>query len=154
MTALVYVLRFARAYMALLALSLSLKREGFHQIFPRYVQAYALPDEVLPAPGWEKSAIQWLKAIDDACRCVPWDARCLHRSFLGYRYLRQETRLPVELVIGVQKFPFFAHAWLVYRGVTINESRDFVSGLAVILRSGGGKAGEMAQRDHLVKQLG
>ncbi|BCJ98343.1 hypothetical protein bsdcttw_13840 [Anaerocolumna chitinilytica] len=34
---------------------------------------------------------------------------------MQYRILRRKFRLPVKIVIGVQKFPFCSHAWLVWK---------------------------------------
>lgn len=132
--------RVSRAWVALLVLHWYLKRKGFHGVFPWYIKRHQRRYEGPLRGDWPDLASQWLWAIDIACRLVPWEARCLHRSFLGFRFLRERVGLPVEMVIGVQKFPFSAHAWLVLGPECINEDPQFVSRFTVILRSKGQQA--------------
>lgn len=60
--------------------------------------------------------------VDRLCR---WYSRseCLHRAVVGYVALRK-AGLDVQLVIGVRKFPFAAHAWLECEGVVISDEQD------------------------------
>lgn len=53
-----------------------------------------------------------IRAIASASELYPFNAKCLHRSLVGYRILRKKYKLPVKFVIGVKKFPFDSHAWL------------------------------------------
>ncbi|QUG43127.1 lasso peptide biosynthesis B2 protein [Psychrobacillus sp. INOP01] len=78
---------------------------------------------------------QMVDFIDRVCILYPKKAECLHRSFLGYKYLRTEFKLPVDLVIGVRKYPFSAHAWLTMFEENINDSNELTNQYSVILKS-------------------
>lgn len=124
------------ALVALVRLHWALKGKGFQHVFPSYVELYRIPKGTGPVAGWQSQGPEWLHAIDIACRLAPWEAQCLHRSFLGFQFLRSRLKLPVDIVIGVRKFPWYAHAWLVLQGRCINEDPNMISDLTVILHSG------------------
>jgi hypothetical protein len=72
------------------------------------------------------------RLIDDCVRSValaaaffPGRALCLERS-LTLWYVLGSRRIPVELCLGVQRFPFAAHAWVSYRGNPLNDVREHV----------------------------
>lgn len=132
------LLMFLRIYICLIFFDIELKQRGFQYMFPQYIKKY-------PAIGFKKvikldhlissKVNKLLYLIDTACAFYPTRAECLHRSFIAFRFLRQNFGIPVELVIGVKKFPFSAHAWLLYNGVNINESEEYTSQFNIILRS-------------------
>jgi hypothetical protein len=71
--------------------------------------------------------------VDEACRRValagvffPGRARCLEQSLALYVLLRRRG-IPVELRLGVQPYPFNAHAWVELNGTPLNEERETVS---------------------------
>ncbi|HYJ78184.1 MAG TPA: lasso peptide biosynthesis B2 protein [Longimicrobiaceae bacterium] len=64
-------------------------------------------------------------ALVTAAAFFPGRAICLEQSLALYVLLRRRG-IPVELRLGVQPFPFNAHAWLELRGVPIEENADFV----------------------------
>ena len=66
----------------------------------------------------------------------PRRALCLEQSLVLFVLLRRRG-VPVDLRIGVQPFPFVAHAWVEWHGLPINESEDFVSTLAPFPSLGG-----------------
>ena len=128
--------RLFRVWLALIRLHYELQLTGFNQVFSRYTAAYG-SHLARPVRNWPQHAADWVWAIDVACRLVPWQARCLHRSFLGYRFLRKQVGVPVVMTIGVQKFPFSAHAWLTLNGRCVNEEPELVARYTVILQSKG-----------------
>ena len=71
-----------------------------------------------------------------AAAFYPGRAQCLEQSLALYFLLRRRG-LAVELRIGVQAFPFAAHAWVEHDGRPINELEDFVSRLAPFPSMGG-----------------
>src|SRR5713226_6180057 len=50
-------------------------------------------------------------AVDYACAWYPKRALCLQRSFVT-TYLLREHGIPAQIVLGAQKAPFKAHAWV------------------------------------------
>jgi hypothetical protein len=46
---------------------------------------------------------------------------CIPRSLALFRFLRS-VGIPVEHCIGVRRYPFFAHAWVEYRGEVVHDN--------------------------------
>lgn len=59
-------------------------------------------------------------ALDIACAFYPKRALCLQRSAILVKMLRRRG-VPAHLVIGAQKLPFKAHAWVEVEGEIIND---------------------------------
>lgn len=64
-----------------------------------------------------------VRKLDTAAAFFPGRALCLEQSLALYVCLRR-AGVPVELRIGVQPYPFAAHAWVEYRGTPVGESYD------------------------------
>lgn len=62
-------------------------------------------------------------AINNACSWYPKRALCLQRSAVTTCLLRS-SGVPAEMVIGAQKLPFKAHAWVEVHGLAVNERAD------------------------------
>lgn len=62
-------------------------------------------------------------AVNLACSWYPKRARCLQRSAVTTCLLRSYG-VPAQMVLGAQKVPFKAHAWVEVDGRAINERRD------------------------------
>jgi len=60
-----------------------------------------------------------------AAAFFPGRALCLERS-LTLWYVLRSRGIPVELRLGVQTFPFAAHAWVSYQGNPLNDVREHV----------------------------
>jgi hypothetical protein len=60
------------------------------------------------------------RALDVACAFYPKRALCLQRSAVLVKMLRRRG-LPAKMVIGAQKLPFKAHAWVEVEGEIIND---------------------------------
>lgn len=58
-----------------------------------------------------------------ACAWYPKQARCLQRSAVTTCLLRN-CGVPAQMVIGAQKLPFKAHAWVEVKGQALNERTD------------------------------
>jgi hypothetical protein len=61
-----------------------------------------------------------LMAVNYACIWYPKQALCLQRSFVT-AYLLRKRGVAGELVLGAQKLPFKAHAWVEVDGRALNE---------------------------------
>lgn len=60
------------------------------------------------------------RAVNYACVWYPKQALCLQRSFIT-TYLLRRHGITAEMVLGAQKLPFKAHAWVEIEGKAINE---------------------------------
>jgi len=59
-------------------------------------------------------------AVNYACVWYPKQALCLQRSFVTTHLLRMHG-VPAQMVLGAQKLPFKAHAWVEVNGRAVNE---------------------------------
>lgn len=62
-------------------------------------------------------------AVNHACVWYPKRALCLQRSVVTTCLLRS-CGVPAQMVLGAQKLPFKAHAWVEVDGRAINERTD------------------------------
>ena len=69
-------------------------------------------------------------AVNYACVWYPKQALCLQRSFVT-TYLLRKHGIPAQMVLGAQKLPFKAHAWVEVNGLAINERSDVQAHYAV-----------------------
>ncbi|MGS2750591.1 lasso peptide biosynthesis B2 protein [Bacillus zanthoxyli] len=76
-----------------------------------------------------------LKRIDKVCFWFMGNAQCLHRSLIGFKLLRQDG-LPVQLVVGVRKFPFSSHAWVEFENNVINDVQTVKETYTEVFRIG------------------
>lgn len=70
-------------------------------------------------PAWQEVC----QAVNEACTWYPKRILCLQRSVVT-TWLLRNCGIPAQTVIGAQKLPFKAHAWVEVNGVPINERRD------------------------------
>jgi hypothetical protein len=59
-------------------------------------------------------------AVNYACVWYPKQALCLQRSFVT-TYLLRKHGVSANMVLGAQKLPFKAHAWVEVGGRAVNE---------------------------------
>ena len=69
------------------------------------------------------AAIEYAVAMGAAL--FPGRAQCLERSLVLYDYLRCRG-IAAEMRLGIQRYPFMAHAWVEYRGEPINDVPEHV----------------------------
>lgn len=70
------------------------------------------------------------RAVNYACVWYPKQALCLQRSFVMTRLLR-EHGVAARMVLGAQKIPFKAHAWVEVGDRAVNERSDVQAVYAV-----------------------
>src|SRR5690348_2175698 len=69
----------------------------------------------------DRDSIQRIcNAINYACTWYPRQILCFQRSFVT-TYLLRIHGIPAQMVLGAQKLPFKAHAWVEVEGRAINE---------------------------------
>lgn len=69
-------------------------------------------------------------AVNYACLWYPKQALCLQRSFVTTHLLRKHG-IAAKMVLGAQKLPFKAHAWVEVDGRVINERSNVQATYAV-----------------------
>jgi hypothetical protein len=69
-------------------------------------------------------------AVNYACAWYPKQTLCLQRSFVT-TYLLRKRGIHANMVLGAQKLPFKAHAWVEVEGRAINERSNVQSTYAV-----------------------
>ena len=69
-------------------------------------------------------------ALNYACIWYPKQALCLQRSFVT-TYLLRKRGIAGQMVLGAQKLPFKAHAWVEVDGRAINERSNVQATYAV-----------------------
>jgi hypothetical protein len=69
-------------------------------------------------------------AVNYACAWYPKQALCLQRSF-ATTYLLRKHGVSAQMVLGAQKLPFKAHAWVEVEGRAINERSNVQATYAV-----------------------
>ena len=62
-------------------------------------------------------------AVNNCCVWYPKQALCLQRAF-AMTYLLRRHGVPARMVLGAQKIPFKAHAWVEVNGIAVNERSD------------------------------
>jgi hypothetical protein len=72
-----------------------------------------------------------LQNILVATAFYPGRSKCLEQSVAGLILLRRRG-VPVEMRLGVQPYPFSAHAWLELDGVPVTESPEVVANYALL----------------------
>lgn len=120
----------AAALVLLTALGL-LMRVSFHRLYQfvrRYPTASATPHASDPLIILRVEA-----ALRRACLFYPREARCLQKSAVLVCLLRR-AGVPAELVIGVCRTPFRAHAWVEVSGAIINGPQNLKARASVIER--------------------
>ena len=106
---------FFQAWLGLFAYDIVCKRYSFHQqhvMVKQWKVAHRSSDD---------GTIERVSAaVNYACIWYPKQAQCLQRSFVVTSLLRKHG-VPAQMVIGAQKLPFKAHAWVEVEGRPINE---------------------------------
>ena len=72
-----------------------------------------------------------LKNVIVATALYPGRSKCLEQAVAAYVLLRRRGA-DVQIRLGVQPYPFFAHAWLELRGQPLTESREVVARFALM----------------------
>lgn len=72
-----------------------------------------------------------LEQIVSATAFYPGRSQCLEQSLVGYVLLRRRG-FDAQLKLGVQPYPFFAHAWIELDGVALTEAPDLIASLALL----------------------
>ena len=81
--------------------------------------------------GGDALTEQTLRNVLVATAFYPGRSKCLEQAVTTYVLLRRRA-VPVEIRLGVQPYPFFAHAWLDLHGRPLTESPEVVARFALM----------------------
>jgi transglutaminase superfamily protein len=85
---------------------------------------------VKPSEGVDPSVVAAVeRAVALAAALYPGRALCLEQSLVLYYFLRRRA-INATFRIGVQAYPFAAHAWVEYRGQPVNDVEEHVKWFA------------------------
>ena len=84
------------------------------------------------APGPAEEVADLARRFADLLPWVPFQGDCLFRALLLQAVLRRR-RFAATLVIGVQTWPFEAHAWVQAEDLVLDDGLDHVMGFSPIL---------------------
>lgn len=116
---------FCKAILALLAYDLL-------SIFCRFETLYSIVTrwKVVGRRANRDTIEKVCNAVNHACVWYPKLSLCLQRSFVT-TYLLRRHGAPAEMVLGAQKLPFKAHAWVEVEGRAVNERSNVQTTYAV-----------------------
>lgn len=104
-----------QAFVELIHFDLCLTRGNFSALYDR-VRRYPLETEVTTA----NAVAQICAGMDTACTWYWKEVLCLQRS-AATACLLKRYGVPARLVIGAQRLPFKAHAWVEVDGQVVND---------------------------------
>jgi hypothetical protein len=116
---------FIRALLTLFAYDVLSSFCRFETIYSM-VKSWTVPDE----PSGQDTINRVCKGVNYACIWYPKRALCLQRSFVT-TYLLRKNGVPAHMVLGAQRLPFKAHAWVEVEGQAINERSNVQATYAV-----------------------
>ena len=116
---------FSRALLALFAYDVL-------STFCRFETIYSMVKDwkVASAVSGQDAINRVCQAVNYACIWYPKQALCLQRSFVT-TYLLRKRGVQAHMVLGAQKLPFKAHAWVEVDGQAINERSNVQASYAV-----------------------
>jgi hypothetical protein len=103
------------AYVRLLLHDLFMRGHSFVALYQRVKQFPCAPTSTA-----DSSPEAVCHALDLACALYGKQVLCLQRSAVLLQMLRQRG-LPAQMMIGAQKMPFKAHAWVEVHGQVVND---------------------------------
>jgi hypothetical protein len=104
-----------KAYLGLIQLDFYLTRGNFEALYDKVRNCPIEKNSVSPV-----SVEQICSAVDMACIWYWKEAQCLQRS-AATACLLKRFGIPAQLVIGAQRMPFKAHAWVEVNGYVVND---------------------------------
>jgi hypothetical protein len=118
-----------RCFLLLLAIRAALRVLGFgrtHRIVLRLARGGAAA-----ATGCLPTVNATAERVSMAAAFIPGRALCLEQSLALYLLLRRRG-IQAALRLGVQAYPFAAHAWVEHAGEPVKEAAEFLQRFAVL----------------------
>ncbi|WP_283751093.1 lasso peptide biosynthesis B2 protein [Bacillus cereus] len=131
------IYRYIRISLLLVTCDVQLSYMGFSKTFEWYTKKFFLTKKVTyDKESFEKTVNEineLFDVLDIICAWYPRKSDCIHKTLLGYKIIRRKYGVPVDMVVGIRKFPFEAHAWLQYKNQNFFEEET--NKYRIILRS-------------------
>jgi hypothetical protein len=115
------------AFRELLWLEVQLRSRGFNRVYQ------AVRNSGVRQFSQNENYSEICRAVDIACVLYFKEVPCLQRSAAVVRLLRKRG-INAELVIGIQQWPFRAHAWAEIAGQVVNDKPHIIGDFVVIDR--------------------
>lgn len=124
-----------RALWSFVKLDIALRRSSFQEVLDQLLRRSACSAGDPLRPDRAEVIRRTVAAVLAATRYYYRTRKdCLPKSFTLYSLLRSQD-VAVELVIGVTKYPFSAHAWVEHEGEPLEESPRSLQHYRVLLRA-------------------
>lgn len=118
------------ALLRLIQVNSYIKFFGFHKVIQLIKRACKKDvDYIIPR---DEELKQLTSIINKACLIYPSRTKCLEWA-MTYVLLALQKGWKCNLEIGVQNYPFMAHAWVECNGKVVMDSQDLREGLGIIL---------------------
>lgn len=119
-----------KALMTLLKVNLYIKVRGFYSTIQLIKKSrksqsnYTIPTD--------ENLKELANIVNKSCLIYPTRTKCLEWA-MTFVLLALKRKWKCNLEIGVQNYPFFAHAWVECDGKVVMDSQELREGLAIIL---------------------
>jgi hypothetical protein len=119
-----------KAFLILVKVNFYIKFRGLHstiQLIKKSLKSQSI--YIVPQPEELRTLAN---VVNKACLIYPTRTKCLEWA-MTFVLLALRKGWKCNLEIGVQNYPFFAHAWVECDGKVVMDSQDLREGLAIIL---------------------
>lgn len=123
-------LQVSEALLTLTKVNFYIKRRGFHKTILLIKKSW---EKHLSYTFPEEEELNDLgNSLNKACLIYPTRTKCLEWA-ITFVLLSLKRQWRCNLEIGVQNYPFFAHAWVECGGKVVMDSQELREGLGIIL---------------------
>lgn len=119
-----------KAFLTLIQVNFNIKARGFYAAI-QFVKKTQKSHLTYTIPSDEELR-NLANILNKACLIYPVRIKCLEWA-MTFVLLALQRRWKCNLEIGVQNYPFLAHAWVECNGKVVMDSQNLRSGLAIIL---------------------
>lgn len=119
-----------KAFVTLLQVNIFMKVRGFYSTI-QLIKKHRKKESNYIIPSDEELR-DLATIVNKACLLYPTRTKCLEWA-MTYVLMALKQGWKCNLEIGVQNYPFMAHAWVECDGKVVTDSQDLREGLAIIL---------------------
>jgi len=119
-----------KAFLMLLKINLYIKIQGFYSVIQLIKKTQKSKVNYIIPPKEELNHLA--RIMNKVCLLYPTRTKCLEWA-VTFVLLALKRGWKCNLEIGVQNYPFIAHAWVECDGKVIMDSQDLREGLGIIL---------------------
>lgn len=119
-----------KAFLTLLQVNFYIKVNGFNSTIQWIKKSRKIQSNYIIPLDEELNNLA--NIVNSACLIYPTRIKCLEWA-ITFVLLALKRKWKCNLEIGVQNYPFFAHAWVECDGKVVMDSQDLREGLSIIL---------------------